>query len=147
VYRYFDTRQALRAAYVQREANHVAAGVSAALAGVDDPRERVVEGVLLAVSAVRDRPELAAWFSAEATAIATDHAGSSAAIDGLATGFVGEAVADDVERRRCAGWLVRVIVSLLTMPGASPEEERALVERFVAPVITIAPPAEGQTTA
>jgi hypothetical protein len=30
-------------------------------------------------------------------------------------------------------WLVRVVISLLTMPGESAEEERMLVERFVVP--------------
>jgi hypothetical protein len=34
-----------------------------------------------------------------------------------------------------ARWLVRVIVSLLALPGDSEEEERAQVERFVAPVL------------
>jgi hypothetical protein len=34
--------------------------------------------------------------------------------------------------------LVRVIVSLLVMPGASDAEERALVEHFVAPTLTAA---------
>jgi hypothetical protein len=34
-----------------------------------------------------------------------------------------------------AQWLVRVILSLLATPGASPAEERALVERFVAPAL------------
>ena len=32
-----------------------------------------------------------------------------------------------------ARWLVRVVVSLLTMPGDSEAEERALIEHFVAP--------------
>ena len=34
-----------------------------------------------------------------------------------------------------ARWMVRVIVSLLTMPGDSEEEERVLIERFVVPSV------------
>ena len=34
-----------------------------------------------------------------------------------------------------ARWMVRVIVSILTMPGDSDEEERAMIERFVVPAV------------
>jgi hypothetical protein len=41
----------------------------------------------------------------------------------------------DEERRERARWLVRIVVSLLTMPGESEAHERAMVERFVVPVV------------
>ena len=41
--------------------------------------------------------------------------------------------ADDAAIRRRLEWLVRVVVSLLTVPGGSEEEERDLVARFVVP--------------
>ncbi len=34
-----------------------------------------------------------------------------------------------------ARWLVRVIISLLTLPGDNEKEERVLIERFVVPVV------------
>ncbi len=37
------------------------------------------------------------------------------------------------ETRLRARWMVRVVISLLALPGESESEERALVERFVAP--------------
>ncbi|MFC7503076.1 hypothetical protein, partial [Nocardioides sp. GCM10030258] len=36
-----------------------------------------------------------------------------------------------------ARWLVRAIVSLLTVPGRDAAEERAMVARFVAPVVRV----------
>ena len=39
------------------------------------------------------------------------------------------------ERRLRARWLVRVIISLLAVPGESEAEERALIEHFVAPTL------------
>ncbi|WP_278258036.1 hypothetical protein [Nocardioides convexus] len=45
---------------------------------------------------------------------------------------IGLSMAADAESAR---WLVRVIVSLLTVPGADEAEERRLVERFVLPVV------------
>ena len=45
---------------------------------------------------------------------------------------LGLTMAPDPETAR---WLVRVIVSLLTVPGGDEAEERRLLERFVAPVV------------
>ena len=36
-----------------------------------------------------------------------------------------------------ARWLVRVIVSLLTVPGRDDADERAMVERFVVPTTAL----------
>ncbi len=75
--------------------------------------------MLLAVRLVRERPELAAWFTADGAGL-----GAAAA---LALGL-----GDDDDAR----WLVRCIVSLLVMPGRDEGDERRLVERYVAPVVT-----------
>ena len=42
-------------------------------------------------------------------------------------------VVDDPDDAR---WLVRVILSLLTVPGRDEADERAMVERYVAPRVT-----------
>ena len=63
---------------------------------------------------------------------------SSEVVETLAERFVSALLGpdgDDPEGRLRARWFVRVIVSLLAMPGESDAEERALVERFVAPVL------------
>jgi len=39
------------------------------------------------------------------------------------------------ENRLAARWVVRVILSFLANPGEDADEERALIERFVAPVL------------
>ena len=43
---------------------------------------------------------------------------------------------DLVDDPLAARWLLRVVVSLLMVPGADEAEERALVERFVAPLVS-----------
>jgi hypothetical protein len=63
---------------------------------------------------------------------------SSEVIEVLTATFVSELLEPGgpaSSRRLGARWLVRVIVSLLAMPGESAAEERALVERFVAPAL------------
>jgi len=47
--------------------------------------------------------------------------------------FVGDP--SDAEVREVSTWLVRVIVSLLTMPGEDEDAERSMIERFVVPAV------------
>ena len=128
LYRYFENRAALRQAYVNREALRVAAAVGRATAAIADPRERLVEVILTSVDLVRSTPTLAAWFSSSDMGIASQLSTSSEVIEALADGTL-----SDVDNRPAAQWIVRAIVSLLTMPGASAAEERSLVESFVVP--------------
>jgi AcrR family transcriptional regulator len=130
LYRYFPDRPALQLAFVQREAIRVGALVVADLAAAaGDP---VTEAVLSALRHVRAAPTLAAWFRETDAGHTADLAQGSEVIEAL-----GLTMAPDPEAAR---WLVRVIVSLLTVPGGDAAEERRLVERFVAPVIALTTP-------
>lgn len=126
LYRYFPDRPALQLAFVQREAVRVGALVAAELAGGrgGDP---LTEGVLAALRHVRANPALLAWFGDRDAAHTADLAQGSEVVEAL-----GLSMAADPDAAR---WLVRVIVSLLTVPGGDEDEERRLVERFVAPVV------------
>jgi AcrR family transcriptional regulator len=130
LYRYFDNRDALRLAYVNREAARVAASVGGAVAAIDDPAERLAAAVLGAIDQVRRTPSLAAWFTPSDLGIANRVAASSEVVGALASGLLGDA--HHVSEAR---WLVRVIVSLLGVPGRDADEERELVERFVVPCV------------
>ncbi|WP_436701484.1 TetR/AcrR family transcriptional regulator [Nocardioides sp. BYT-33-1] len=153
LYRYFPDRPALQLAFVQREAIRVGALVVADLNeldgpdGTDGPGGRagpdgpdgpgpagrlVTEAVLSALRHVRRAPTLAAWFRETDAGRAADLAHGSEVIEAL-----GLTVTSDPDAAR---WLVRVIVSLLTVPGGDAAEERRLVERFVAPVIALTAP-------
>lgn len=138
LYRYFDGRHALHLAYVNRVAERMVGRLRSELAGITDPRERLVEGILRAVREVRRHPGTKAWFAPGAEQMAARMSRSSEVIDGLTTTFVSALLGGagrDREHRLRARWLVRVIVSFLALPAASPAEERALVERFVAPAL------------
>jgi len=137
LYRYFKTRGELDIAYTNRSAELLSARLKNELALISDPRERVVESILRAVRAVRDSPGLAAWFDPNASGMAARVSQGSEVINALSNAFVRrllELDIDDPTSDLRGRWIVRVIVSLLTMPGESEEEERALVERFVAPL-------------
>ncbi len=128
LYRYFPDRASLQLAFVQREAVRVGALVAADLAGASRGTDLLTEGVLAALRHVRANPALLAWFGDRDAAHTADLAQGSEVVEAL-----GLTMAADPDAAR---WLVRVIVSLLTVPGGDEIEERRLVERFVAPVVT-----------
>ncbi|MFZ2176429.1 MAG: helix-turn-helix domain-containing protein [Rhodococcus sp. (in: high G+C Gram-positive bacteria)] len=135
LYRYFDSKQALQLAFVHREARRIGALVAREVSGDGDPRRVIVDATLAAVRLVRADLTLAAWFQLGDAGLAAQIAHSSDVIESLGAAFLGQSgfTGDDAARR--ARWLVRVIVSLLTVPGVDAADERAMLEQFVAPVV------------
>ncbi len=141
LYRYFANRDELDVAYVNRAALRIARLITESTASIDDVGERVVEAVLLAVTSVRDDPQLAVWFTEADMGIATRFGTGSEVLDALGEAFAGRLV-DDIapdDLRRRSRWIVRVIVSLLMMPGESEDEERAMLREFVASPLAAIP--------
>lgn len=136
LYRYFDSRQALQLAFVHREARRIGALIAHDVSGTADPQNVIVEAMLTAIRLVRRDPTLAAWFQLGDSGLAAQIAHSSEVIESLGAAFLGQAGVGGEETSRRARWLVRVIVSLLTVPGVDDDDERAMIEQFVAPVIT-----------
>lgn len=118
LYRYYKDRRSLHIAFAQREAQRIGALV---LAEAED----LADAVLAAVRHVREAPQLVAWFGAADAATTAEFAQSDEVIEALGLPAIGD--------RDTARWLVRVIVSLLIVPGRDEAEERAIVERFVVP--------------
>jgi AcrR family transcriptional regulator len=133
LYRYFASRTELRTAFVHREARRVGAAVQAEIDGIRDPHERMLTGVQSAVRRVRLDPTLSSWFRDDAGGIAMSLAQSSPVIETIISTSLGNA--SDARIQRHARWLVRMIVSLLAMPGTDADDEHALLDRFVRAVL------------
>jgi AcrR family transcriptional regulator len=135
LYRYFKNREALHRAYIDHWAKRLAAELGAELAPIADPHERLVEGILGAVRLVRETPATAVWFTPGDSGRTAQASADSGVVHAIAGSFFESLLADDAEDAGPlrAGWFVRVVVSLLTLPAANAAEERALVTRFVAP--------------
>lgn len=140
LYRYFENREALYTAYVHRAARRLYEEVSRQVGGLTDPAQRLIEGVVTALRAVRQSPALSSWFATAQPPIGGEMAEQSEVIRALVEGFVrslapgtAEDNAEEVGRR--ARWLVRVMVSLLVFPGGDEAEERAMLAEFVAPLV------------
>ncbi|AOW94277.1 TetR family transcriptional regulator [Rhodococcus sp. WMMA185] len=138
LYRYFDSRQALQLAFVHREARRIGSLIAAKVPRSGDAGEVIVSAMLAAIELVRADPALAAWFQLGDSGLAAQIADSSDVIESLGKAFLGHADVEDEQTSRKARWLVRVIVSLLTVPGTDADDEREMLEQFVAPVL-IAP--------
>jgi AcrR family transcriptional regulator len=138
LYRYFKSRHELHLAYVNRAALRIVEHVRVEMAGIRDPRERLVQCILLSVREVRNNPGTAAWFESGASDMAAGMSRSSELVDTLTTAFVSKLLGAPGRSRESqlrARWFVRVIISLLVIPEESEAAERALVERFVVPVL------------
>jgi AcrR family transcriptional regulator len=139
LYRYFENRDALYTAYVHREARRLYEEVSEQVAAVTDPAQRLIEGVITALHAVRDSPALSSWFATAQRPIGGEMAEHSEVIRALVEGFVrslaGDVTQADDEVGRRARWLVRVMVSLLVFPGGDETDERTMLAEFVAPLV------------
>ncbi|MDH6244534.1 TetR/AcrR family transcriptional regulator [Mycobacterium sp. OTB74] len=129
LYRYYENREALHLAYVHRVTFRLFAAVGDRIAHITDPRARLLEAFVIAVRSVRENPALSSWFATSAPAIGGEVAAQSEVITGLATSFLSSLGIEDPQRR--AGWLIRIMVSLLMFPGADEADERAMLEEFV----------------
>jgi AcrR family transcriptional regulator len=147
LYRYFKNRHELHVAFVNDRAMRLVAELRVELQDIDDPAQRLCEYILRAVQKVRNDPAMAAWFEPAESGITARMSRGSEVIGSLADAFVSNGTnLAKVSKRRDerrdapprgigARWMVRVILSLLTMPGDSEQEERALIQRFVVPAI------------
>ncbi len=136
LYRYFDNREVLYTAFVNREAYRLFGELSDQIKDVADPADRLVAGITTALRAVRSSPALASWFAASEPPIGGEMAEQSEVINVLTAAFVNSLGPDDpaaVERR--ARWLVRVITSLLMFPGRDDADEGQMLQDFVVPTV------------
>ena len=136
LYRYFDSREALYTAYVHREAYRLYREMTDQVASVDDPRERLIEGMMASLRNVRESPALASWFAKTQRPIGAEMAEQSEVIRALTEAFVISLAPDEPEVvAHRARWLVRVMTSLLVFPGHDEADERSMLEEFVMPIM------------
>jgi AcrR family transcriptional regulator len=140
LYRYFENREALRTAFVNREAYRVYRELSDQIRAVEDPGERLIAGVTTALRMVRNSPALASWFAANEPPVGGELAEQSEVIKALTAAFLNSLGPDEpafVESR--SRWLVRVIISLLIFPGRDAQDEQEMLQEFVVPIVVRTP--------
>ncbi|MBF6545786.1 TetR/AcrR family transcriptional regulator [Nocardia brasiliensis] len=139
LYRYFENRQALYVAFAGREARQVVERVWRDLArpAAADPADRLLDGLTALLAEVRKTPHLAVWFAADNAGIVAQLSNSSAVLDALAADFVSgfRPGLPAKAAQRVGQWVIRAMVSLLTLPGDGEDEERTMLRTFVLPFL------------
>lgn len=138
LYRYFGSRHDLHLAFVNDRAMRLVAELRVELQDVEDPAELLGQYVLGAIRKVRENPSMAAWFEPAESGLTARMSRGSEVIASLADAFVSDLQNNPKDAATSglrARWMVRVILSLLTMPAANADEERLLVEQFVVPSV------------
>lgn len=129
LYRYFPDGDALRSAFVEREARRIGAAVADQVRPIVDPGERLVTAILVSLDAVRGDDVLRAWFDPTASGRTNRLAMQVEVVSSML-----EPLVRDVHGRAgstlATEWVVRVILSLLAHP-ADQADERRMLERYL----------------
>ncbi|WP_446222101.1 TetR/AcrR family transcriptional regulator [Nocardia sp. IBHARD005] len=129
LYRYAGGKPQLVRAVMVRAAGSVVARVEAVVDSVP-PGRRPVEAILAAVAAMRADPVLRQWLIRHRSPDTDEFLAGAPELGHIATALT-RITPDD----EAAGWVVRVVLSLLTWPLPDATAERHLVERFVGPTL------------
>ncbi|MEU2033384.1 TetR/AcrR family transcriptional regulator [Nocardia amamiensis] len=139
LYRYFENRQALYVAFAGREARQLVQRVwrERAVSANAKPEEQLLDTLTALLAEVRKTPHLAVWFEPANAGIVAQLANSPGVVDALATDFVAgfRPELSAPAAKRVGQWVVRAMVSLLTLPGAGEDDERAMLRTFVLPFV------------
>lgn len=152
LYKHFDSKDALVAAAVQRAAAEMVDAVHDVVVGIDDPREALEAGVLLALRLVRDHPLLDRVVRTEPETLipllTTDDRLVMTAVRAPVEQMIAAKLPllDTVALRRLADMLARLLISYaLRAPDDPPEVVAtvvaAVVTGGVAPLASVTAPA------
>ena len=147
VYRYFKNRDELLMGVVEREARRTAEQIEIQLRPIHDPGQYIVEGILVALAEIPERPALSMLFAAEAVGVTTRLLLTSERLVDIALELVLPVIEparkngllrENVEVSAMMEWIFRIIGSYLTVPSAlahSEEEMRVLLRTMLLPAL------------
>lgn len=146
LYRYFDAKESLILAVLEKRVASMAQRIFIELEPVRDPADRLISGIVRAVELAHSDPQFTALFSAPNSPTVIRIAGMAlpllllpviAAILPLAAD--GGLLPADVPTEEAARWVVMIVVGLLTFDSSRAADREALVtylERFLIPSLS-----------
>jgi AcrR family transcriptional regulator len=125
LYRRFGSHEAIFLEVLARESAAMAADAEAHLAGIDDPDERMLEGMVFAIGESRRRPVHAAVFGGESAAWAASQAFNVEALRRISdellrpvlAGALAEGSLREEDMADLVDWILRVLISYAAVPG------------------------------
>jgi AcrR family transcriptional regulator len=153
LYRYFSDRDQLVLGVILREAGRFLERLDKTFVRQDRFEDIVVEGIAHAVDAVRADERLALLFAPEVAGLTASIAGASEALFEVTAKFLrprlqaarelGQLRAD-IDLDEAVEWILRTILSLLTVRGPRQRRraaQRSFIRTFVVPSLVVTPPA------
>ncbi|MEO9223462.1 MAG: helix-turn-helix domain-containing protein [Acidimicrobiales bacterium] len=134
VYRYFESREALQRAFVEREARRIA-DVLQQQFGHLPTRDRVVEAFLTSLEMLRSDPVLSAFIARSTHRGLAELVESPEIVGAIARTTFGDGADETADGIYGARWLTRALVSLLIAPGHDAADERRMIADFVRPAL------------
>ncbi len=147
VYRYFKNRDELLMGVVERESRRTAEQIKLRLREIRNPGEYIVEGILVALAEIPQRPALSMLFVADAVGATSRLLLTSERLVAIALELVLPVIEparkngllrENVEVGAMMEWIFRIIGSYLTVPSArarSEEEMRGLLRTMLLPAL------------
>jgi AcrR family transcriptional regulator len=125
LYRRFGGHKDIFLAVLARESAAMAADSEEHLAGVADPLERILEGMLFSIEQIGRRPVHAAVFGGESAAWAASQAIQEEALQGIGEAGVrpllAAAISDgsvsEQDMKDLVDWILRILISYAAVPG------------------------------
>jgi AcrR family transcriptional regulator len=145
LYRRYGSHEAIFLAVLTRESEAMARDAADHLASVDDPAQRIVEGMLFSIAEVRRRPVHAALFTSDDAAWAANRAVRTTALRRIAEDAIRPAIDGAAGSRLSArdtddlvDWILRLLVSFAAVPGpsgAGPDDVRRQLATLLVPAV------------
>jgi AcrR family transcriptional regulator len=144
LYRRFGSHEAIFLSVLARESAAMAADAEIHLAGVEDPAERILEGMMFAIQEIGGRPvhaavfggDSAAWAATQAIHVeALRHIGEAGVRPLLASALADGSVSEQ-EMTDLIDWILRILISYAAVPGAGgrqPDEIRRQLSEWFLP--------------
>jgi AcrR family transcriptional regulator len=144
LYRRFGSHEGIFLAVLTRESEAMAADAEVRLAGVTDPLERILEGMLFSIGEIGRRPVHAAVFGGESVAWAATQAihlealrriGEAGVRPLLESAFADGSVSEQ-DMKDLVDWILRILISYAALPGPgamAPADVRRQLEAWFLP--------------
>jgi TetR/AcrR family transcriptional regulator len=144
LYRRFGSHEAIFLAVLTRESEAMAVDADAHLAPIDDPRERILEGMLFSIEEIGRRPVHAAVFGGDSGAWAATQAIhvealrriGEAGVRPLLESSLADGSISDQEMMDLVDWIMRILISFAAVPGnggRAPDDIRRQLEAWFVP--------------
>ncbi len=144
LYRRFGSHEGIFLAVLTRESEAMAVDAEAHLARIDDPRERILEGMLYSIEEIGRRPVHAAVFGGDSVAWAATQAIQvealrrigEAGVRPLLESSLADGSISEQEMMDLVDWILRILISFAAVPGnggRKPEDIRRQLEAWFVP--------------